>query len=143
MFLICSEVKLRNSSYFSAFFDKFVSLISERSTSANKASTENHIFNSTVFEFSVRSKIEGDISCAFKDAIVIKKKMTTIKNNLLVLFKLKFSILIICFGFFVSKGLPSISHEMWLDTTTFQQSVGKDIQISLKNGQMFKGIGLS
>lgn len=69
--------------------------------------------------------------------------MTTIKNNLLVLFKLKFSILIICFGFFVSKGLPSISHEMWLDTTTYRQSVGKDIQISLKNGQMFKGIGLS
>ena len=32
---------------------------------------------------------------------------------------------------------------MWLDTTTFQQSVGKDIQISLKNGQMFQGTGLS
>ena len=32
---------------------------------------------------------------------------------------------------------------MWLDTTTFQQSVGKDIQISLKNGQMFQGAGLS
>ena len=32
---------------------------------------------------------------------------------------------------------------MWLDTTTFQQSVGKDIQINLKNGQMFQGAGLS
>lgn len=69
--------------------------------------------------------------------------MTTIKNNLLILFKLQFNILIIGLGLFVSKGSPSISHEMWLDTTTFQQSVGKDIQISLKNGQMFQGAGLS
>jgi len=69
--------------------------------------------------------------------------MTTIKNNLYGLFKLKFSILIICFGFFVSKALPSISHEMWLDTTTFRQAVGNEIEISLKNGQMFEGIELS
>ena len=65
------------------------------------------------------------------------------KNKLLVLFNLHLSILFISFGLFVSKGSSLISHEMWLDTTTFQQSVGKDIQISLKNGQMFQGAGLS
>ena len=65
------------------------------------------------------------------------------KNKLLVLFNLHLSILFISFGLFVSKGSSLISHEMWLDTTTFQQSVGKDIQISLKNGQMFEGAGLS
>ena len=69
--------------------------------------------------------------------------MAMMKNKLLVLFNLHLSILFISFGLFVSKGTSLISHEMWLDTTTFQQSVGKDIQISLKNGQMFQGAGLS
>ena len=69
--------------------------------------------------------------------------MTTIKNNLLVLFKLKVSILITTFGLIISKGSPSISHEMWLDTTTFRQTVGDEFEISLKNGQMFEGIELS
>jgi hypothetical protein len=69
--------------------------------------------------------------------------MAMMKNKLLVLFNLNLSILFISFGLFVSKGSSLISHEMWLDTTTFQQSVGKDIQISLKNGQMFQGAGLS
>ena len=69
--------------------------------------------------------------------------MAMMKNKLLVLFNLHLSILFISFGLFVSKGSSLISHEMWLDTTTFQQSVGKDIQISLKNGQMFQGAGLS
>ena len=69
--------------------------------------------------------------------------MAMMKNKLLVLFNLHLSILFISFGLFVSKGSYLISHEMWLDTTTFQQSVGKDIQISLKNGQMFQGAGLS
>ena len=69
--------------------------------------------------------------------------MVMMKNKLLVLFNLHLSILFISFGLFVSKGSSLISHEMWLDTTTFQQSVGKDIQISLKNGQMFQGAGLS
>ena len=69
--------------------------------------------------------------------------MAMMKNKLLVLFNLHLSILFISFGLFVSKGSSLISHEMWLDTTTFQQSVGKDIQISLKNGQMFQGVGLS
>ena len=69
--------------------------------------------------------------------------MARMKNKLLVLFNLHLSILFISFGLFVSKGSSLISHEMWLDTTTFQQSVGKDIQISLKNGQMFQGAGLS
>jgi uncharacterized GH25 family protein len=69
--------------------------------------------------------------------------MAMMKNKLLVLFNLHLSILFISFGLFVSKGSSLISHEMWLDTTTFQQSVGKDIQISLKNGQMFEGAGLS
>ena len=69
--------------------------------------------------------------------------MAMMKNKLLVLFNLHLSILFISFGLFVSKGTSLISHEMWLDTTTFQQSVGKDIQISLKNGQMFEGAGLS
>ena len=69
--------------------------------------------------------------------------MITRKNNLLALFKLKFNILIIAFGFCISKGSLSISHEMWLDTTTFHQAVGNEFQISLKNGQMFEGIELS
>ena len=69
--------------------------------------------------------------------------MAMMKNKLLVLFNLHLSILFISFGLFVSKGSSLISHEMWLDTTTFQQSVGKDIQISLKNCQMFQGAGLS
>jgi len=69
--------------------------------------------------------------------------MATMKNKLLVLFKLQLSIFLISLGLFVAKSSPLISHEMWLDTTTFQQSVGKDIQISLKNGQMFQGAGLS
>ena len=69
--------------------------------------------------------------------------MAMMKNKLLVLFNLHLSILFISFGLFVSKGSSLISHEMWLDTTTFQQSVGKDIKISLKNGQMFQGAGLS
>ena len=69
--------------------------------------------------------------------------MITIKNNLLVLSKLKFSILTITFGLFIFKGEPSISHEMWLDTTTFRQAVGNEFQISLKNGQKFEGIELS
>ncbi len=69
--------------------------------------------------------------------------MITIKNNLLVLFKLKVSILIITFGLVIFKGEPSISHEMWLDTTTFRQAVGNEFQISLKNGQKFEGIELS
>ena len=69
--------------------------------------------------------------------------MIEIKNNLLVLFKLKVSILIITFGLVIFKGEPSISHEMWLDTTTFRQAVGNEFQISLKNGQMFEGIELS
>ena len=69
--------------------------------------------------------------------------MITIKNNLLVLFKLKASILTITFGLVIFKGEPSISHEMWLDTTTFRQAVGNEFQISLKNGQMFEGIELS
>ena len=69
--------------------------------------------------------------------------MITIKNNLLVLFKLKVSILTITFGLVIFKGEPSISHEMWLDTTTFRQAVGDEFQISLKNGQMFEGIELS
>ena len=69
--------------------------------------------------------------------------MITIKNNLLVLFNLKISILTITFGLVIFKGAPSISHEMWLDTTTFRQAVGDEFQISLKNGQMFKGIELS
>ena len=69
--------------------------------------------------------------------------MAMMKNKLLVLFNLHLTILFISFGLFVSKGTSLISHEMWLDTTTFQQSVGKDIQISLKNGQMFQGAGLS
>ena len=69
--------------------------------------------------------------------------MIIIKNNLLVLFKLKVSILIITFGLVIFKGEPSISHEMWLDTTTFRQAVGNEFQISLKNGQMFEGIELS
>ena len=69
--------------------------------------------------------------------------MITIKNNLLVLFKLKVSILTITFGLVIFKGEPSISHEMWLDTTTFRQAVGNEFQISLKNGQMFEGIELS
>ena len=55
--------------------------------------------------------------------------MAMMKNKLLVLFNLHLSILFITFGLFLSKGSPVISHEMWLDTTTFQQSVGKDIQI--------------
>ena len=41
------------------------------------------------------------------------------------------------------KVAPAISHEMWLDTTTFRQEVGDEFQISLKNGQMFEGIELS
>ena len=69
--------------------------------------------------------------------------MITIKNNLLVLFKLKVSILTITFGLVIFKSEPSISHEMWLDTTTFRQAVGNEFQISLKNGQMFEGIELS
>ena len=69
--------------------------------------------------------------------------MITIKNNLLVLFKLKVSILTNTFVLVIFKGEPSISHEMWLDTTTFRQTVGDDFQISLKNGQMFEGIELS
>ena len=69
--------------------------------------------------------------------------MITIKNNLLVLFKLKVSILTIAFGLVIFTGAPSISHEMWLDTTTFRQAVGDEFQISLKNGQMFEGIELS
>ena len=69
--------------------------------------------------------------------------MITIKNNLLVLFNLKISILTFTFGLVISKGAPSISHEMWLDTTTFRQAVGNEFQISLKNGQMFEGIELS
>ena len=69
--------------------------------------------------------------------------MAMMKNKLLVLFNIHLSILFISFGLFVSKGSSLISHEMWLDTTTFQQSVGKDIQISLKNGQKFQGAGLS
>ena len=69
--------------------------------------------------------------------------MITIKNNLLVLFNLKISILTITFGLVIFKGAPSISHEMWLDTTTFRQAVGDEFQISLKNGQMFEGIELS
>ena len=73
----------------------------------------------------------------------MQRKMTTIKNNLLVLFNLQVNILIIGFGFFIYKGSPSISHEMWLDTTTFRQAVGNEFQISLKNGQMFEGIELS
>ena len=66
-----------------------------------------------------------------------------IKNTLLDFFKLQVNILIIGFGIFISKGSPSISHEMWLDTTTFRPAVGKEFQISLKNGQMFEGIELS
>ena len=73
----------------------------------------------------------------------MQRKMTTIKNNLLVLFNLQVNILIIGFGFFISKGWPSISHEMWLDTTTFRPTVGSEFQISLKNGQIFEGIELS
>ena len=69
--------------------------------------------------------------------------MIKIKNNLLVLFNLKISILTITFGLVIFKGAPSISHEMWLDTTTFRQAVGDEFQISLKNGQMFEGIELS
>ena len=66
--------------------------------------------------------------------------MITIKNNLLVLFNLKISILTITFGLVIFKGAPSISHEMWLDTTTFRQAVGDEFQISLKNGTKFFGI---
>ena len=73
----------------------------------------------------------------------MQRKMTTIKNNLLVLFKLKVNILIIGFGFFISKGSLLISHEMWLDTTTFRPAVGSEFELSLKNGQMFEGIELS
>ena len=69
--------------------------------------------------------------------------MITIKNNLLVLSKLKASIVTVAFGLFVIKSEPLISHEMWLDTTTFRQAVGGEFQISLKNGQMFEGIELS
>ena len=69
--------------------------------------------------------------------------MITRKNNLLALFKLKVSILTITFGLVIFKSEPSISHEMWLDTTTFRQAVGDEFQISLKNGQMFEGIELS
>ena len=69
--------------------------------------------------------------------------MITIKNNLLVLFKLKVSILTITFGLFIFKGESLISHEMWLDTTIFRPAVGSEFQISLKNGQMFEGIELS
>ena len=69
--------------------------------------------------------------------------MITKKNNVLVLFKLKVSILTITFGLVIFKSEPSISHEMWLDTTTFRQAVGDEFQISLKNGQMFEGIELS
>ena len=69
--------------------------------------------------------------------------MITIKNNLLVLFNLKISILTITFGLVIFKGTSSISHEMWRDTTTFRQAVGDEFQISLKNGQMFEGIELS
>ena len=69
--------------------------------------------------------------------------MITIKNNLLVLFNLKISILTITCGLVIFKGAPSISHEMWLDTTTFRQAVGDEFQISLKNGQMFEGMELS
>ena len=71
------------------------------------------------------------------------RKMTTIKNNLLVFFKLQLNILIIVFGFAISRGFPLISHEMWLDTTTFRPAVGSEFQINLKNGQKFKGIELS
>jgi len=73
----------------------------------------------------------------------MQRKIKTIKNNLLVLFKLQINILIIGFGLFISKGSYSISHEMWLDTTTFRPAVGDEFQISLKNGQMFEGIELS
>ena len=69
--------------------------------------------------------------------------MITIKNNLLAFFNLKISILTITFGLVIFKGDSLISHEMWLDTTTFRQAVGKEFQISLKNGQMFEGIELS
>ena len=73
----------------------------------------------------------------------MQRKMTTIKNNLLVFCNLQVNILIIGFSFFIYKGSPSISHEMWLDTTTFRPTVGSEFQISLKNGQMFEGIELS
>ena len=43
----------------------------------------------------------------------------------------------------MSIASPMISHEMWLDTTTFHPAIGSDIPISLKNGQTFDGIELS
>ena len=69
----------------------------------------------------------------------MQRKMTTIKDNLIDFIKLKFSILILTLGLLLTSGSTSISHEMWLDTTTFRQVVGDDFEISLKNGQMFEG----
>ena len=73
----------------------------------------------------------------------MQRKTKTTKNKLHVLFILQVKILIIALGFFISKVAPALSHEMWLDTTTFRPAVGDEFQISLKNGQMFEGIELS
>ena len=73
----------------------------------------------------------------------MQKKTKTTKNNLLILIKLQVNIILIAFGFVISKVSPTLSHEMWLDTTTFRPAVGSEFQISLKNGQMFEGIELS
>ena len=54
-----------------------------------------------------------------------------------------YNILAVTFGLFVFKSEPLISHEMWLDTTTFRPAVGSEFELSLKNGQMFEGIELS
>ena len=69
--------------------------------------------------------------------------MIKVKKKLLFVLKLQLNIFIIGFGIFMSIASPMISHEMWLDTTTFHPAIGSDIPISLKNGQTFNGIELS
>ncbi|MAI19199.1 MAG: hypothetical protein CBC71_09840 [Rhodobacteraceae bacterium TMED111] len=87
--------------------------------------------------------MEGDISCALTAANLKLKKMAKIKNMLPVFVKKNFVIIITGLSLLIANNSPLVSHEMWLDTTTYQQKIDAEVKLSLVNGQMFDGFELS
>ena len=69
--------------------------------------------------------------------------MAKIKNTLPVFVKKNFVIVITGLSLLIANSSPLISHEMWLDTTTYQQKIDTEVKLSLVNGQMFDGFELS
>ena len=69
--------------------------------------------------------------------------MAKIKNTLPVFVKKNFVIVITGLSLLIANSSPLISHEMWLDTTTYQQKIDAEVKLSLVNGQMFDGFELS